>query len=80
MADSEFAKTLPPELEIDVDQYPIVWRFVEIANPTKYKDCLQDNACCIPGCGSGIWSGYSSSQSSCSAVQSGPSKVFAGGF
>ena len=42
MADSEFAKTLPPELKIDVDRYPIVRRFVEMADPTIYKDCLQD--------------------------------------
>ena len=42
LAGSEFAKTLPPELEIDVDQYPIVRRFVQMADPTMYKDCLQD--------------------------------------
>jgi hypothetical protein len=39
---TEFCTSLPPELEIDCDAYPIVRRFIQLANPTVWKKCEKD--------------------------------------
>jgi hypothetical protein len=40
---TEFCESLPPELEIDLECYPIVRRFLTIADPTMYGcNCVQD--------------------------------------
>ena len=42
LAENEFCKSLPPEMEVDLEAYPIVGRFVELADPTKYAGCEHD--------------------------------------
>ena len=39
---NEFARSLPPEFEVDIDSFPIIRRFVELTNPAKCEKCLQD--------------------------------------
>lgn len=42
LGEHEFCKSLPPSLEVDLAAYPIVQRFVELANPTRHESCQQD--------------------------------------
>jgi len=42
LKENEFCSSLPPHLELDMDVYPIIRRFVELANPTKVEPCIQD--------------------------------------